>query len=82
MLSFQWGAKLEDAQMAVAIGDEEAQNFTNHTWPFKLPEGSIGHWNSITVLEDGSILALTSTNGYSEKGKTEVWMIKGHLEKK
>ncbi|WP_215224162.1 sialidase family protein [Echinicola shivajiensis] len=81
LLSFQWGSKLEDAQMAVAIGDEHAQNFTNHTWPFDLPEGSIGHWNSITVLEDGSILALTSTNGYSKKGRTEVWMIKGNLLK-
>ncbi|MBD8487285.1 exo-alpha-sialidase [Echinicola sp. CAU 1574] len=79
LLSFQWGSKLEDAQMAVAIGNEQALHFTNTTWPFQLPQESIGHWNSITVLQDGKILALTSTNGFSDKGQTEVWMIQGEL---
>ncbi|AWW32258.1 hypothetical protein DN752_20105 [Echinicola strongylocentroti] len=82
LLSFQWGDRLEDAQMAVAIGEENARNFTNTTRPFDLPRGKTGHWNSLTVLEDGKILALTSTNGYSENGKTEVWMIEGELVRK
>ncbi|WP_460545246.1 sialidase family protein [Echinicola sediminis] len=82
LLSFQWGAKLEDAQMAVAIGDEQALHFTNTTWPFDLPKGKIGHWNSLTVLSDGRIVALTSTNGYSNTGQTEVWMIEGALVRK
>ncbi|WP_168196264.1 sialidase family protein [Echinicola soli] len=81
-LSFQWGDRLEDAQMAVAIGDEGAQNFTNVTWPFDLAKGKTGHWNSLTVLEDGRIVALTSTNGYSETDQTEVWMIMGEMVKK
>ncbi|UCS91829.1 glycoside hydrolase [Echinicola marina] len=82
LLSFQWGDKLENAQMAVVIGDEHAHNFTSPTWPFDMKEGGIGHWNSITVLDDGRILALSSTNAYSTKGNTEVWMIKGDLVKK
>jgi len=82
LLSFQWGEKLEDAQMAVAIGNENAEEFTNTTWPFDLPKGSIGHWNSVTVRSGGTIVALTSTNGFSEEGNTEVWKIEGNLVRK
>ncbi|GGF37928.1 sialidase family protein [Echinicola rosea] len=82
LLSFQWGDKLENAQMAVAIGDDQVQNFTNTTWPFPLAKGKIGHWNSLMVLSDGKIIALTSTNGFSSNGQTEVWMIMGELSMK
>ncbi|AGA78989.1 sialidase family protein [Echinicola vietnamensis] len=82
LLSFQWGDKLEHAQMAVALGDGSAQHFTSVTWPFVLSKDKIGHWNSLTVLESGKIIALTSTNGYGQDGRTEVWMITGNLVKK
>jgi len=71
--------KMDFAQMIVAIGDQDAKNFSNKTAPFKIPADKSGLWNSITVLDDNTIVAVTSTNAYSEN--TEVWMIKGKLKK-
>jgi hypothetical protein len=36
--------------------------------------------NSVTVLDNGDILVLTTTDGYSENGAEEVWTIKGRLK--
>lgn len=66
--------------MTVAVRDGQAKNFTNKSMPFVVPEGYNALWNSLCVLKDDTIIAVTSTNGYS-KGRTEVWMIKGHLIK-
>ncbi len=66
---------VQNAEMVVVVGDAEARNFTNPTVPFQIAAGKTGLWNSITVLKDETTIALTSTNGYSNKG--EVWMIKG-----
>lgn len=71
--------KLESAEMKVVIGNSEAQNFNRKTSPFSIPEGKSGLWNSLAVLDDYTIVALTSTNAYSATGNTEVWMIKGHV---
>ena len=67
---------VHNAEMVVTVGDSEGLNFTDPTDPFKIPAIATGLWNSITVLQDSSIIALTSTNAYNQHG---VWMIKGYV---
>ncbi len=64
--------------MVVAVGDAKGMNFTNPTLPFKIPLNATALWNSIAVLKDNIVVALTSTNGYGGKGG--VWMIKGKID--
>lgn len=68
---------VNNAEMVVVVGDAEGRNFTNATVPFKIPANTTALWNSIAVLKDDTVVALTSTNAYN--GKYEVWMIKGIL---
>lgn len=68
---------VNNAEMIVTVGDAEGNNFVNPTAPFKIPVNATALWNSLLVLKDKTIVALTSTNAYS--GKTEVYMIKGKL---
>ena len=72
--------KDNNAVMRVAVGDQSAKNFNSVSTPFLIPEGYNALWNSLCILKDDSIIALTSTNGYSKR-RTEVWMIKGKLNK-
>lgn len=65
------------AEMVVAIGNAEGRQFTNASVPFIIPQNATALWNSIAVLKDDTIVALTSTNAYHGKG--EVWMIKGRV---
>jgi hypothetical protein len=69
--------KMEFAEMKVVIGDAQAKNFTGKTVPFSIPPDKHGLWNSLCILDDGTIVALTSTNAFSNR--SEVWMIKGKL---
>jgi len=71
--------KLHNAELKVLIGDDQARNFTSKTTPFQIPPDKFALWNSISVLNDDTIVALTSTNAFSRKG--EVWMVKGKLKK-
>ncbi|WP_147273645.1 sialidase family protein [Pedobacter chinensis] len=66
---------LNFADMKVVIGDEQGRNFKSKSVPFLIPSNKSCLWNSLTVLSDGSVIAVTSTNAYSNS--TEVWMIKG-----
>jgi hypothetical protein len=68
---------VHNAEMIVTVGDAEGCNFMNPTVPFKIPANTTALWNSISVLKDGTLVALTSTKAYN--GKPEVWMIKGAL---
>ena len=68
------------ACMFVVTGDQDAKNFSHKSIPFSVPLNKQGLWNSLCVLDDNTIIALTSTNAYSTSA-TEVWMIKGHLIK-
>ena len=68
---------VHNAEMVVAVGDAKGMNFTNPTLPFKIPLNSTALWNSISVLKDNTIVALTSTNGYGSKGG--VWIVKGKI---
>lgn len=74
------GNSLNDAVMKVMVGDDLARNFDGRTEPFTIPQGKSGLWNSISVLKDDTVIAITSTNGFSN-GPMEVWMIKGKLIK-
>ena len=68
-----------NAVMIVATGDEDATGFTNKTIPFAIPQGYHALWNSLCIIKNDTIIALTSTNGFS-KSASEVWMIKGVLK--
>ena len=67
------------ADMKVVIGNDQATDFKHKSVPFLIPANKSCLWNSITVLSDDTVIAIASTNAYSEK--TEVWMIKGKLIK-
>ena len=67
-----------NAVMVVATGDGYAEKFGNKTMPFTVPEGYHALWNSICITRGDTIIAVTSTNGYS-KSISEIWMIKGVL---
>ncbi len=67
---------LAHSEMKVVIGDASAKNFTSKTVPFKISSAKSGLWNSLSVLEDNTIIALTGTNAFG--AGTEVWMIKGY----
>ncbi|RZF58903.1 sialidase family protein [Sphingobacterium corticibacterium] len=66
------------ADMKVVIGDDQAKNFTSKSVPFSIPGNKSCLWNSVTVLHDNTIIAVTSTNAYGT-GNTEVWMVKGKV---
>lgn len=73
------GNNLGNADMKVVIGDERAYNFDRKTVPFIIEEDKSALWNSIAVLEDDSVIALTTTNAFSNSNASEVWMIKGYV---
>jgi hypothetical protein len=69
--------RLHCADMKVWVGDENGRNFAGPSIPFVIPKNRSALWNSLCVLRDDTIIALTSTNAFA--GKSEVWMIKGRL---
>ncbi|MDB5013960.1 MAG: hypothetical protein JWQ25_2162, partial [Daejeonella sp.] len=71
--------KLENSEMKVVIGDENALDFNRKSVPFVIPGDKSALWSSVSVLNDNTVIALTSTNAYSVSGNTEIWMIKGHV---
>jgi hypothetical protein len=78
--STEWrhNAPWDRSDMVVAIGDEEGKNFNRKSRPFYFTDSlKTCLWNSITVLNDTTMIALGSTNGFSDN--TGVWMIKGYV---
>jgi hypothetical protein len=71
--------KMDFAEMKVVVGDDRATGFSGKSVPFRLPADKCGLWNSICVLDDDAIVALTSTNAFGRN--MEVWMIRGRLVK-
>jgi hypothetical protein len=67
------------AVMRVVIGNGKARDFKHKSTPFDIPANSNGVWNSLSVLNDSTVIALTSTNAFSSNNHIEVWMIKGHV---
>lgn len=68
---------INNADMKVVIGTNDAKNFNRKTTPFILSGGKSALWNSIAVLDDDTVIALTTTNQFSNS--SQVWMIKGHI---
>ena len=73
------GNKDNNAVMRVAIGDKEAKAFSNVSTPFAVPEGHHALWSSLCVLKNDVVVAVTSTNAFSQ-GRPEIWMIKGSVK--
>lgn len=69
--------KMQFADMKVVVGNEQAGNFGGKTTPFIIPANKSCLWNSLTVLSDNTIIAVTATNAYADR--SEIWMIKGRL---
>ena len=70
---------MNNSEMKVVIGNENAKSFNRKSSPFAIAGSKSGLWNSLSVIENNTVVALTSTNGYSGNGTTEIWMIKGHV---
>lgn len=68
---------INNADMKVVIGTNDAKNFNKKSTPFLLSSGKSALWNSIKVLDDDTVVALTTTNQFSNS--SQIWMIKGHV---
>jgi hypothetical protein len=66
-------------RMAVFVGDAHAKNFTNRSLPFGLPPESNGEWNSLCVISENQIIALSST---TIDGKRGLWSVTGRIDPK
>lgn len=71
--------EVDYSEMKFAIGNDEARSFNRKSVPFNIPQSKWAIWNSVSVIDDNTVVALTSTNAYSTNNSTEVWMIKGHV---
>lgn len=67
----QW----EMSVMEVAVGDAEARNFGRTTRPFDIPSTAKGLWNSLCPVDEGTVIAVTSSDF---RGAYSPWMIKGY----
>lgn len=65
--------------MMVFVGDPHTGRFYWGNEPFDVPHEKRALWNSLAVTSDDEILALSSTNAYSERGNVEIWMVRGSL---
>ncbi len=61
--------------MFVAVGDKDARNFKNVSEPFSRNETEHALWNSVSVIGDGSVLAVASLGGATVGNS--IWMKKG-----
>lgn len=70
---------INDAVMQVVVGTKQALDFKGKTTPFRISNGKSALWSSISVLEDDTIVAVTTTNQFSNSNSSQVWMIKGRI---
>jgi hypothetical protein len=68
---------INNADMKVVIGTNDARNFNRKSTPFILSSGKSALWSSISVLDDDTVIALTTTNQFSNS--SQIWMIKGRV---
>ena len=69
------------ANMQVYIGDKEARNFKKCSTPIPtLPADAQALWNSITQIDDSTIIATMSINGQKER-RNGIWTIKGEIKR-
>lgn len=67
----------ELSTMEVAIGDKKGQNFEKLTRPFDVPLTREAKWNSISLWDEHTIVAASTTSFRSTN--CEVWIIRGHI---
>ena len=65
-------------EMFVLVGNSEARKFKAKSNPFALPEVNRGMWNSVSVIENDVVVAITSTNLYNTSGGNDIVMLKGY----
>ena len=68
---------IDVANMQVYVGDGAARNFANRSTPFPdLPAGAKALWNSLTVLDNDQVLAVSSVTGLGRNG---IWTVRGRV---
>src|SRR5690606_41669067 len=65
----------EHSTMEVAIGNRDAKAFKNISQPFAVSLNKEAKWNSLAIWDEGTVVALSSTNFASDK--ISPWLIKG-----
>jgi len=73
------GSNWEKSCMEVAISDMNGEKFTQRSRPFQVPLDKEAKWNSMLVLNDSIVLALTSSN--LDGGEVAPWMVRGKVKK-
>ena len=74
------GANERYANMQVYVGDKNARNFGNRSTPVpNLPPDAQALWNSITQLDENTVIAVMSIYGF-KTGQNGIWTIKGKVE--
>ena len=65
------------ANMQVYVGDKDARNFRNRSTPMpNLAENGNALWNSITQIDDETVIAVMSVGGMDPGG---IWTVKGKI---
>ena len=67
---------LERFDMFVAVGDADARNFRAITQPFCVSKTQHGFWNSVAVIDDGTVFAISSI-GQANQG-SRINVMQGH----
>lgn len=67
----------EKSIMEVRVAGPGARGFSRTTRPFAIPLPGEGKWNSLSLLSDGKVAALSSVKFDQEK--VAPWMIEGYL---
>ncbi len=69
------GGRAQDRmRMQVYLGDNEGKNFLAQPVPFDVSTDGSGLWNSLGVIDDSTIVAVSSIGGY-------VWTVMGRLKR-
>ncbi len=76
VLSVQSRERRTHEEPAVYVGDNEARNFTNRSFPFELASGVKGSWNSLYVKDEHTVTLLSTTEIGGRRG---IWAIDGRL---
>ena len=81
LLSFQESedGKLEHCRLAVCVGDPQAKNFTNKTYPLPPPTEGNQAWNSLFLKNATTITAISTATLEGERG---LWLIDGRISEK
>jgi hypothetical protein len=67
----------EKSTMEVTVGDQSGRNFSKTTRPFEVPLDKEAKWNSLSLWDAHTIVAVAPTNFASSS--VGVWMMKGHI---